>query len=61
MAISKEVLQELMKEYKSPEDLLGEEGILKELTKALVLCSGFQNPQDSSTSLIERANHGFAA
>lgn len=36
MAISKEVLQELMKEYKSPEDLLGEEGILKELTKALV-------------------------
>ena len=36
MAISKEVLQELLKEYKNPEDLLGENGILKELTKALV-------------------------
>ena len=36
MAISKEVLQEFLKEYKSPEDLLGENGILKELTKALV-------------------------
>jgi putative transposase len=36
VAISKEVLQELMKEYKSPEDLLGKQGILKELTKALV-------------------------
>ena len=36
MAISKEVLQELLKEYQNPEDLLGENGILKELTKALV-------------------------
>ena len=36
MAISNEVLQELLKEYKNPEDLLGEEGILKQLTKALV-------------------------
>lgn len=36
MAISKEVLRELLKDYKNPEDLLGENGILKELTKALV-------------------------
>lgn len=36
MAITKEVLQELLKDYKNPADLLGEEGILKELTKALV-------------------------
>jgi putative transposase len=36
VAISQEVLQELLKEYKNPEDLLGENGILKELTKALV-------------------------
>ena len=36
MAISKEVLQELLKEYKNPEDLLGENGILKGLTKALM-------------------------
>lgn len=36
MAISEEVLQELLKDYKEPKDLLGETGILKELTKALV-------------------------
>ena len=36
MAIRKEVLQELLKDYKGPEDLLGENGILKELTKELV-------------------------
>jgi putative transposase len=34
--ISKELLDELLKDYKKPEDLLGQEGILKELTKALV-------------------------
>lgn len=36
VAIPKELLQELLKNYKSPEDLLGENGILKELTKGLV-------------------------
>ena len=36
MPISREVLDELLKEYKNPEDLLGEEGILQQLTKALV-------------------------
>jgi putative transposase len=36
MAITKEMLDELLKDYKGPEDLLGEEGLLKELTKALV-------------------------
>jgi len=36
MAIPKELLQQLLKEYKGPEDLLGENGILKELTKGLV-------------------------
>ena len=36
MAIKKELLKELLKDYKGPEDLLGEEGLLKELTKALV-------------------------
>jgi len=36
MAIRKELLEELLKDYKSPEDLLGEAGLLKELTKALV-------------------------
>ena len=36
MAIPKELLDELMKHYKKPEDLMGENGILKELTKSLV-------------------------
>lgn len=31
-----ELLEELIKEYKNPEDLIGENGLLKELTKALV-------------------------
>jgi putative transposase len=36
MTISKEVLDELIKDYKNPEDLLGENGLLKQLTKALL-------------------------
>lgn len=36
MTIRTELLDELLKEYKKPEDLMGEGGILKELTKARV-------------------------
>jgi putative transposase len=36
MPIRKELLDELLKEYQEPADLLGEEGLLQELTKALV-------------------------
>jgi len=36
MTIRVELLDELLKGYKSPEDLMGEGGILKELTKSLV-------------------------
>lgn len=36
MAITKEVLDELLKDYKGPEDITGPEGLLKQLTKALV-------------------------
>jgi Transposase and inactivated derivatives len=36
MAISKEVLDELMKEYKGPDDITGPDGPIKQLTKALV-------------------------
>ena len=36
MTISKEVLDELIKDYQNPEDLLGEKGLLKQLTKALL-------------------------
>jgi putative transposase len=34
--IRKELLDELLREYKNPEDLIGEEGLLKHLTKALL-------------------------
>jgi putative transposase len=36
MEIKKEVLDELIKDYKKPEDLIGETGLLKQLTKALL-------------------------
>src|SRR5687767_13222536 len=36
MEIKKEILDELIKGYKNPEDLLGEQGLLKQLTKALL-------------------------
>ena len=36
MAIRDEILEEILKEYKTPEDLIGTDGILKELTKRLV-------------------------
>jgi len=36
MAIRDELLDELLKDYKNPEDLLGNEGILQELTKRLL-------------------------
>ncbi|MCD6197933.1 MAG: IS256 family transposase [Deltaproteobacteria bacterium] len=36
MAIRKDLLDELLKDYKNPEDLIGDSGILKQLTKALL-------------------------
>lgn len=36
MAIREEILDELMKEYRKPEDLLGKDGIFKELQKRLL-------------------------
>jgi hypothetical protein len=36
MTIRPEILDELLKNYAKPEDLTGEGGILKQLTKALV-------------------------
>lgn len=34
--IRPELLDELLKDYQKPEDLLGEDGLLQQLTKALV-------------------------
>ena len=36
MAIRKELLDELLKDYQKPEDVIGENGILKQLTKAII-------------------------
>lgn len=36
MAITEEVLDQLIKDYKKPEDLIGENGLLKQLTKRLL-------------------------
>lgn len=36
MTIRPELLDELLKDYKSPQDLLGEDGIVKQLTKAMI-------------------------
>lgn len=36
MAIPKEVLDVLMEDYKGPEDITGPNGLLKELSKALI-------------------------
>jgi putative transposase len=36
MAMKNELIDELLKDYKKPEDLLGENEILKQLTKALL-------------------------
>jgi putative transposase len=39
MTIPKELLDTLMKDYKNPEDLIGENGLLKQLTKQLLECA----------------------
>ncbi|MDR1837771.1 MAG: transposase [Treponema sp.] len=36
MAITKAVLDELMKEYKGPDDFYGPDGLVKQLSKALI-------------------------
>ena len=36
MPISKELLDELLKDYSTPEDVLGQNGLLKQLTKAVI-------------------------
>lgn len=36
MTIRKEIIEELMAEYKNPEDLIGEAGLIKQLSKALL-------------------------
>jgi len=35
MAIDKKLIDQLLTDYKKPEDIIGENGLLKELTKAI--------------------------
>jgi putative transposase len=36
MTIRRELIDELLKEYETPQDIVGEGGLLKELTKAVI-------------------------
>lgn len=36
MAITNELLDQLIKDYEKPEDMIGENGLLKQLTKRLL-------------------------
>jgi hypothetical protein len=36
MTIRRELIDELLKDYERPQDILGEGGLLKELTKAVI-------------------------
>lgn len=35
MTIDNELIDNLLKDYKKPEDIIGEDGLLKQLTKAI--------------------------
>lgn len=65
MEIRKEILDELIKDYKNPEGLIGENGILKQLTKALLVRAmeaelthelGYEKNARSSGSTSNRRN-----
>ena len=63
MEIRKEILDELIKDYQNPADLLGEEGLLKQLTKALLeramqaeLTHDLGYEKNDKSSLKETAN-----
>ena len=50
-AIPDELLSALLADYKKPEDLIGENGLLKQLTKAVVERALRRPPSFSSTGL----------
>ncbi|MEO1671073.1 MAG: hypothetical protein AAFR77_09870 [Cyanobacteria bacterium J06631_2] len=45
MTFRPELIEELLKDYQNPEDLMGESGILKQLTKALILLANSKTDQ----------------
>lgn len=52
MLITPKLLDELLKDYKSPDDMFGNDGLLQQLTKALVE-RALQGDTDSSSRLRE--------
>ena len=50
MTVSKEVLDGLLADYKKPEDLIGENGLLKQLTKLSPPCPAPHSPSTPCTS-----------
>lgn len=53
--IRKDLLDELLEDYERPEDLLGEEGVLKSLQKALMERAFGSELTDEQLSLTARA------
>ena len=54
MVIKEEILEELLKDCKNPQDLLGKEGLLKGLTKRLLEKPIF------CWNILGYKNHGYA-
>lgn len=52
MAIPNELLDQLIAGYKTPDDLSGENGLLKQLTKALLERAMHRTIRDTSLLLI---------
>ena len=60
MTIRRELIDELLKEYETPQDILGEDGLLKELTKAVIeRC--LESELDTHLGYPKHARRGNAA
>ena len=57
MAIDKKLIDQLLTDYKKPEDIIGENGLLKELTKA-ILERALAGRDDRSSGLREARSGG---
>jgi putative transposase len=67
MAVKQELIDELLRDYQKPEDLIGESGLLKQLTKALVERAlkselthhlGYEKGQEATAGASNRRNGG---
>src|SRR6188472_3337928 len=60
MEIDKELIDKLLADYRGPEDLIGEQGLLKQLTKALVERASGNSRNGASTKTL-KGDFGEAA